>query len=53
MFLAVHNIRQEKRTQGFVHEKDNDNLPLKIFVKCDKWGTLLIGYLVKKKGLLL
>ncbi len=51
LFLAVHNIRKEKRTQGFVHQKENDNLPLKIFVKCDKCGTLLTGYLVKKKGL--
>ncbi len=51
LFLAVHNIRQEKRSQGFVHERFNDNLPLKVFVKCDKCGTPLTGYLVKKKGL--
>ena len=51
LFLAVHHIRQEKRTQGFVHEKDNENLPLKLFTKCDKCGQPLTGYLVKKKGL--
>ena len=51
LFLAVHNIRQEKRNQGFVHERYNDNLPLKVFLKCDKCGTPLTGYLVKKKGL--
>ena len=51
MFLAVHNIRQAKRTQGFVHDKNNENLPLKVFTKCDKCGNPLTGYLVKKKGL--
>lgn len=38
LFLAVHDIRQEKRNQGFVHDKDNENLPLKVFTKCDKCG---------------
>ncbi len=51
LFLAVHNIRQEKRNQGFIHDKDNENLPLKIFVKCEKCGKPMTGYLVKKKGL--
>lgn len=51
LFLAVHNIRQENRNQGFVHDKDNENLPLKVFTKCDRCGTYLTGYLVKKKGL--
>ncbi|MFV0592749.1 MAG: recombinase family protein, partial [Draconibacterium sp.] len=51
LFLMVHNIRQEGRVHGFVHEKENDNLPLKVFAKCDKCGTYLTGYLVKKKGL--
>lgn len=51
LFLAVHNIRMEKRNQGFVHDKDNENLPLKVFTKCDKCGQTMTGYLVKKKGL--
>mgnify|MGYP002349980696 FL=1 len=51
LFLAVHNIREEKRSQGFVHDKENDNLPLKIFTQCDKCKQPLTGYLVKKKGL--
>ena len=49
LFLAVHDIRQEKRTQGFIHDKDNENLPLKVFTKCDKCGQAMTGYLVKKK----
>ncbi len=51
LFLKVHNIRQEKGFLGFVHDRDQDNLPLKVFVKCDKCGLPLTGYLVKKKGL--
>jgi site-specific DNA recombinase len=51
LFLAVHNIRQEKRTQGFVHDKDNENLPLKVFTKCDKCGQTMTGYLAKMKGI--
>lgn len=51
LFLKVHNIRQENRRHSFVHDKDNDNLPLKVFVKCDKCRQTLTGYLVKKKGL--
>lgn len=53
LFLRVHNIRQEARSHSFVHDRDNDNLPLKVFVKCDKCGGYLTGYLVKKKGHLL
>jgi len=51
LFLMVHKIRQENRTQGFVQNKENENLPLKVFTKCDKCGGPLTGYLVKKKGL--
>lgn len=51
LFLAVHNIRSENRKHGFVHDKDNENLPLKVFVKCDKCGLPMTGYLVRKKGL--
>ncbi|MFV0590755.1 MAG: recombinase family protein [Draconibacterium sp.] len=51
LFLMVHNIRQEKRVHGFVYDSDNENLPLKVFAKCDKCGTPLTGYLVRKKGL--
>ena len=51
LFLKVHNIRQDNRSHSFVHDRDNENLPLKVFVKCDKCGQTLTGYLVKKKGL--
>ena len=51
LFLMVHRIRQENRTQGFVQNKENENLPLKVFTKCDKCGGPITGYLVKRKGL--
>lgn len=51
LFLMVHNIRREKRSHSFVHDRDNENLPLKVFAKCDKCGQTLTGYLVKKKDL--
>ncbi len=51
LFLQVNNIRQEKRVHGFVHNKDNENLPLKVFTKCEKCGQPMTGYLVKKKGI--
>ncbi len=51
LFLKVHSIRQEKRIHGFVNKKNNDNLPLKIFAKCDKCRKGMTGYLMKKKNL--
>ncbi len=51
LFLEVHNIRKEKRVHGFVHEQENENLPLKVFIKCDKCGQAMTGYIVKKKNL--
>ena len=51
LFLQVNNIRQENRVHGFVHDKDNENLPLKVFTKCEKCGKPMTGYLVKKKGI--
>ncbi len=39
LFLMVHNIRQAKRVHGFVYDRENENLPLKVFAKFDKCGT--------------
>jgi site-specific DNA recombinase len=47
----VNHIKDEKRIHGFVYDRENENLPLKIFTKCDKCGNTMTGYLVKKKGL--
>ncbi len=49
LFLEVNKIREEKRVHGFVYDNENENLPLKIFTKCDKCKNTMTGYLVKKK----
>ena len=51
VFLLANNVIQEKRVHKFEFDKDNENLPLKVFVKCEKCGVGMTGYLVKKKGL--
>ena len=51
VFLLANNIVQEKRAYKFEFDKDNENLPLKVFVKDEKCGVGMRGYLVKKKGL--
>nr|WP_319268394.1 recombinase family protein [uncultured Draconibacterium sp.] len=51
LFLAIHDIRGESTRYGFVHDKNNENLPLKVFTKCEKCGLAMTGYLVHKKGL--
>nr|WP_319511398.1 recombinase family protein [uncultured Draconibacterium sp.] len=51
LFLTVNCIKQEKRVHGFVYDHENENLPLKIFTKCDKCGNTMTGYLAKKKAL--
>ena len=49
-FLKVNNLLSTKK-QGDNYKKDNENLPLKRFVKSDKCGTPYTGYLVKKKNI--
>lgn len=50
LFLKANNIIQSKRFHPFNHTRDNNNLPLKIFMKCI-CGKSMTGYLVKKKNL--
>ncbi len=50
MFLKVNNILSEKRS-SYTYNRDDINLPLKIFVKSASTNTPITGYLVKKKGL--
>ena len=51
VFLKVNGILSEKRTTGYKYNRDEENLPLKQFVKAESDGTPYTGYLVKKKGL--
>jgi site-specific DNA recombinase len=51
-FLEVNEIRQSAGGKfGVYHCTENDMLPLKVFVKCDKCGNAYTGYVVKKKNL--
>jgi len=50
VFLKVNNLVNE-RTHGYTIKHENDELPLKNFLKCDHCGSNVPGYIVKKKGL--
>ncbi len=51
LFLKVNSIHQKSFNYGVPHKKEDDNLPLKVFVKCGDCKEPFTGYLVKKKGL--
>jgi site-specific DNA recombinase len=50
IFLKVNNMLQ-KNAQGYKQQKENSNIPLKQFVKCELCGEPYAGYIVKKKKL--
>ncbi len=50
LFLKANGILQ-KNHQKYHHKKENNELPLKRFVKCGDCGTSFAGYVVKKKNL--
>ncbi len=51
LFLKVNEVVAEKRSHPTVHQKLDDNLPLKRFMSCAECETPMTGYLVRKKGL--
>lgn len=51
LFLKVNSIHQKAFNYGVPHKKENEALPLKVFVKCEDCKQPFTGYLVKKKGL--
>ncbi|WP_258543802.1 recombinase family protein [Parvicella tangerina] len=50
LFIQVNDIIDNKRSHPVSHKEEDEELPLKRFLKCD-CGTPMTGYLVKKKGL--
>jgi site-specific DNA recombinase len=51
VFLQIHNVRAAaKGKYGVTHKKENEQYPLKLFMKCDKCGNGYTGYVVKKKN---
>ena len=51
IFLKANNIIAEKRSHPISHKGQDENLPLKIFMRCGSCDTPMTGYLVKPKGL--
>jgi site-specific DNA recombinase len=50
VFLKVNQIRSFN-THGWKNFEENENLPLKKLVHCDKCGKAMRGYIVKKKNI--
>ena len=51
IFLQVNNVVADSRSHPVTHKQEDENLPLKRFMKCAACETPLTGYLVRKKGL--
>ena len=50
-FAYINNIKQEQRNHPTLHRFDNENLPLKRFLRCSKCNIPMTGFEVKVKGL--
>ncbi len=50
-FLAVNNIRKTANKYGVPHKSEIEELPLKVFAKCEHCGKGYTGYIVKKKNI--
>ena len=50
IFLQANGMLKNNH-QKYKHEKENESLPLKRFVKCGECGTSFAGYEVKKRGI--
>ncbi|MFM2226512.1 MAG: hypothetical protein RJA07_2714 [Bacteroidota bacterium] len=51
MFLQINNIMKSSSKFGVPHIKENDNIPLKVFMKCEDCEQPFAGYIVKAKGI--
>ena len=52
MFLNVHYVRAEAGTKyGILHKREQDNIPLKVFMKCEVCGAGYTGYIIKAKNI--
>ncbi len=51
VFLKVNGILRQKRTLGYKYNRDEENLPLKQFLRSASDNTPFTGYIVKRKGL--
>ena len=51
LFLKINNVFTENSRYGVPHKKEDGNIPLKVFVKCNDCNEPFTGYLVKAKNL--
>lgn len=50
-FLAVNNIRKTANKYGVPHKDEIEELPLKVFMRCEYCNSGYTGYIVKKKNI--
>ncbi len=50
-FLAVNNIRKSANKYGVPHRDEIEELPLKVFMRCEYCNSGYTGYIVKKKNI--
>jgi site-specific DNA recombinase len=51
LFLKVNEIHQSNSGYGVPHKKQQDAVPLKVFIRCNDCNEPFTGYVVKAKGL--
>ncbi len=51
LFLKVNEIHQNNEGYGVPHKKQQDAVPLKVFIRCSDCNEPFTGYVVKAKGL--
>ena len=51
LFLKVNEIHQNNSGYGVSHKKQQDDVPLKVFIRCSDCNEPFTGYIVKAKGL--
>ncbi len=51
VFFKINEIVQSSTRFGVPHKKENEAMPLKVFLKCAECNEGMTGYIVKKKNL--
>ncbi len=51
LFLKVNEIHQNNSGYGVSHKRQQDEVPLKVFVRCEDCNEPFTGYVVRAKGL--
>ena len=51
VFLQVNGLHKAAHNYGVPHKKELEEVPLKVFIKCEECSQPFTGYIVKAKGL--